>query len=204
MLKLLFNVVALHKGSVGELNAVEACRQCHNLRPALDTPHLSRTGRFAHAKALGDRHDRIFQALGCVHRHDAHRAVALLVEGTRGFLARQEAIEGKRDGTRRVAELGLRLGHSVERLEHVGGNGLALGTTRCQTHKPAGGVDHVARDGCERIAAHATKRIPQYLAGARHERQVLQARHIGIAHDAHVDIPARGLPRLLVELGRQR
>ena len=26
MLKLLFNVVALHKGSVGELNAVEACR----------------------------------------------------------------------------------------------------------------------------------------------------------------------------------
>ena len=88
MLKLLFNVVALHKGSVGELNAVEARRQCHNLRPALDTPHLSRTGRFAHAKALGDRHDRIFQALGCVHRHDAHRAVALLVEGTRGFLAR--------------------------------------------------------------------------------------------------------------------
>ena len=32
----------------------------------------------------------------------------------------------------------------------------------------------------------------------------MQARRIGIAHDAHVDIPARGLPRLLVELGRQR
>ena len=139
-----------------------------------------------------------------MHRHDAHRAVALLVEGTRGFLARQEAVEGQRDGTRRIAELGLCLGHGVERLEHVGGNGLALGTTLCQTHKPAGGVDHVARDGGERIAAHATKRIPQYLAGARHERQALQARHIGIAHDAHVDIPARGLPRLAIELGRQR
>lgn len=67
-------------------------------------------------------------------------------------------------------------------------------TTLCQTYKPAGGVDHVARDGGERIAAHATERIPQHLAGARHERQVLQTRHIGIAHDAHVDVAARGFP----------
>ena len=88
MLKLLFNVVALHKGSVGELNAVEACRQRHDLRSALDATHLCRTRGLTHAKALGDRHDRIFQTLGGMHRHDAHRAVALLVEGTRGFLAR--------------------------------------------------------------------------------------------------------------------
>ena len=204
MLKLFFDVVALHKGSVGELNAVEACRQRHDLRSALDATHLCRTRGLTRAKALGDRHDRIFQALGGVHRHDAHRAVALLVKGTRGFLARQEAVEGQRDGTRRVAELGLRFGHGVERLEHVGGNGLALGTTLRQTHKPAGGVDHVARDGGERIAAHATKRIPQYLASARHQRQVLQARHIGITHDARIDVAARGLPRLAIELGRQR
>ena len=149
MLKLLFDVVALHKGTVGKLNAVEACRQRHDLRSTLDATHLCRTRGLAHAKALGDRHDRILQALGGVHRHDTHRAVALLVEGTRGFLARQEAVEGQRDGTRRVAELGLRLGHGIERLEHVGGNGLALGTTLRQTHKPAGGVDHVARDGGE-------------------------------------------------------
>ena len=204
MLKLLFNVVALHKGSVGELNAVEACRQRHDLRSALDATHLCRTRGLTHAKALGDRHDRIFQTLGGVHRHDAYRTVAFLVEGTRGFLARQEAIEGKRDGTRRVAELGLRLGHGVERLEHVGGNGLALGTTLRQTHEPARSVDHVARDRRERIAAHATKRIAQHLAGARHERQVLQARHIGIAHDARIDVATRGLPRLAIELGRQR
>ena len=94
-----------------------------------------------------------------MHGHDAHRAVALLVERARGLLARQEAVEGERDGARRVAELGLCLGHSVERLEHVGGNGLALGTTLRQTHKPARSVDHVARDRRERIAAHATKRI---------------------------------------------
>ena len=204
MLKLLFDVVALHKGTVGELNAVETCRQCHDLCSALDATHLCRTRGLTHAKALGDRHDRIFQTLGGMHRHDAHRAVAPLVEGTRGFLARQEAVEGQRDGTRRVAELGLRLGHGIERLEHVGGNGLALGTTLCQTYKPAGGVDHVARDGGERIAANATKRIPQHLAGARHERQVLQTRHIGIAHDARIDVAARRLARLAIEFGRQR
>ena len=204
MLKLLFDVIALHEGPIGKINAVEACRQCHDLRSALDATHLCRTGRFAHAKTLGNRYDRILQTLGRMHGHDAHRAVALLVEGTRGLLARQETVEGQRDGTRRVAEIGLRLGHGVERLEHVGGNGLALGTTLCQTHKPAGGVDHVARDGGERIAAHATKRIPQHLAGARHERQALQARHIGIAHDARIDVTTRGLPRLAIELGRQR
>ena len=129
MLKLLFNVVALHKGSVGELNAVEACRQCHDLRSALDATHLCRTRGLAHAKALGDRHDRIFQALGGVHRHDAYRAVTLLVERARGFLARQEAVKGQRNGARRVTELGLGLNHSIKRLEHVGGDGLALGTT---------------------------------------------------------------------------
>ena len=204
MLKLLFDVIALYERSVREFNAVEACRQRHDLRSALDTPHLSRTGRFAHAKALRNRHDRILQTLGGVHRHDAHRAVALLVEGTRGFLARQEAVESKRNGTRRVTELGLSLSHGVERLEHVSGNGLALGTTLRQTHEPAGGVDHVTRDGGERIAAHTTKCIPQHLAGACHERQVLQTRHVEITHDAHVDIPARGLPRLAIELGRQR
>ena len=204
MLKLLFDVIALYERAVREFNAVEACRQRHDLRSALDTPHLSRTRGLTHAKALRNRHDRILQALGGMHRHDAHRAVALLVERARGLLARQEAVEGKRNGTRRVTELGLRLGHGIERLKHVGGNGLALGTTLCQTHKPAGGVDSIARDGGERIAAHATKRIPQHLAGARHERQVLQARHIGIAHDAHVDVAARGLPRLVVQLGRQR
>ena len=93
--------------------------------------------RLAHAKALGDRHDRIFQALGGVHRHDAHRAVALLVERARGFLARQEAVKGQRNGARRVTELGLRFGHGVERLEHVGGNGLASGP-RCarRTNQP--------------------------------------------------------------------
>ena len=204
MLKLLFDVVALHKGSVGELNAVEACRQRHDLRPTVDAAHLRRTGRFAHAKALGNRYDRILQALGRMHGHDAHRAVALLVEGAWGLLARQEAVEGKRNGTRRVTELGLRLGHGIERLKHVGGNGLALGTTLCQTHKPAGGVDSIARDGGERIAPHTAKRVAQHLAGARHERQVLQARHIGIAHDARIDVAARGLPRLIVKLGRQR
>ena len=204
MLKLLFDVVALYERAVGELNAVEACRQCHDLRSALDATHLCRTRGLAHAKALGDRHDRIFQALGGVHRHDAYRAVTLLVERARGFLARQEAVKGQRNGARRVTELGLGLGHGIKRLEHVGGDGLALGTTLCQTHKPTGGVDHVARDGSERIAAHATKRIPQHLAGARHERQVLQTRHVEIAHDARVDIPARGLPRLAIELGRQR
>ena len=204
MLKLLFDVVALHKGSVGELNAVEACRQRHDLRSALDATHLCRTRGLTHAKTLGNRYDRILQTLGRMHRHDAYRAVALLVERARGLLARQEAVEGKRNGTRRVTELGLRLGHGIERLKHVGGNGLALGTTLCQTHKPAGSVDSIARDGGERIAAHATKRIPQHLAGARHERQVLQTRHIGIAHDAHVDVAARGLPRLVVQLGRQR
>ena len=204
MLKLLFDVVALHKGTVGELNAVEACRQCHDLRSALDATHLCRTGRFAHAKTLGNRYDRILQTLGRMHGHDAYRAVTLLVEGARGFLARQEAVEGQRDGTRRVAEFGLRLGHGVECLEHVGGNGLALGTTLCQTHKPAGGVDHVARDGGERITSHATKRVAQHLAGARHQRQVSQTRHVEITHDARVDIPARGLPRLAIELGRQR
>ena len=204
MLKLLFDVIALYERAVREFNAVEACRQRHDLRSTLDTPHLSRTRGLTHAKALRNRHDRILQALGGMHRHDAHRAVALLVEGAWGLLARQEAVEGKRNGTRRVTELGLRLGHSIERLKHVGGNGLALGTTLCQTHKPAGSVDSIARDGGERIAAHATKRIPQHLAGARHERQVLQTRHIGIAHDAHVDVAARGLPRLVVQLGRQR
>lgn len=51
---------------------------------------------------------------------------------------------------------------------------------------------------------HATQCVAQHLAGTRHKRQALQARHIGIAHDAHVDIPARGLPRLAIELGRQR
>ena len=139
-----------------------------------------------------------------MHRHDAHRAVALHVERARRLLARQEAVEGQRDGTRRVTELSLSLGHGVECLEHVGGNGLALGTTLCQAYKPAGGVDHVARDGGERIAAHTTKRIPQHLAGARHQRQVLQTQHVEITHNAHVDIPARGLPRLAIELGRQR
>ena len=149
MLKLLFDVIALHKGPIGKLNAIKTSWQCHDLHSALDTPHLSRTGRLAHAKTLGNRYDRILQTLGRMHGHDAHRAVALLVEGTRGFLARQEAVEGQRDGTRRVAELGLRLGHGVERLEHVGGNSLALGTTLCQTHKPAGGIDRVACDGGE-------------------------------------------------------
>ena len=204
MLKLLFDVVALHKGTVGELNAVETCRQCHDLCSALDATHLCRTRGLTHAKALGDRHDRIFQTLGCMHGHDAYRAVTLLVEGAWGFLARQEAVEGKRDGARRVTELGLSLSHGIERLEHVGGDGLALGTTLRQTHEPARSIDHVARDRRERIATHATKRIAQHLAGARHERQVLQARHIGIAHDARIDVATRGLPRLLVELGRQR
>ena len=156
MLKLLFNVVALHKGSVGELNAVEACRQCHDLRSTLDATHLRRTRGLTHAKALRDRHDRIFQTFGGVRRHDAHRTVTLLVEGARGLLARQEAVEGERNGTRRVAELGLRLDHGVECLEHVGGDGLALGAALRQAHEPARGVDHVARDGGERIAAHAT------------------------------------------------
>ena len=32
----------------------------------------------------------------------------------------------------------------------------------------------------------------------------MQTRHVKIAHDAHVDIPARGLPCLAIELGRQR
>ena len=105
---------------------------------------------------------------------------------------------------RRIAELGLCLGHGVERLEHVGGDGLALGAALCQAHEPAGGIDHVARDGGERITPHATQCVAQHLAGTRHKRQALQARHIGIAHDAHVDIPARGLPRLAIELGRQR
>ena len=204
MLKLLFDVIALHEGSVGELNAVEARRQRHDLRSAVDTTHLGRAGRLAHAKALGDRHDRILQTLGCVHRHDAHRAVALLVEGARGLLARQETVEGKRNGTRRVAELGLRLGNGVECLEHVGGNGFALGAALRQAHEPARSVDHVARDGSKRIAAHATKRIAQHLAGACHELQVLQARHIEIAHDARIDVAARGLARLAIELGRQR
>ena len=204
MLKLLFDVIALHKGTVGELNAVEACRQCHDLRSALDATHLCRTGRFAHAKTLGNRYDRILQTLGRMHGHDAYRAVTLLVEGARGLLARQEAVEGERDGARRVAELGLCLGHSVERLEHVGGNGLALGAALRQTHEPAGGIDHVARDGGERIASHATKRVAQHLAGARYERQALQARHIGIAHDARIDVATRRLARLLVEFGRQR
>ena len=139
-----------------------------------------------------------------MHRHDAHRAVALLVEGARSLLARQEAVEGERDRARRVAELGLRLGNGIERLEHVGSDGLTLGATLRQTHEPARSVDHIARDRRERIAAHATKRIAQHLAGACHERQVLQARHIGIAHDAGIDVATRGLPRLLVELGRQR
>ena len=139
-----------------------------------------------------------------MHGHDAHRAVALLVERARSLLARQEAVEGERDGARRIAELGLCLGHGIERLEHVGGDGLALGAALRQTHEPAGSIDHVARDGGERIAAHATKRIPQHLAGARHKRQVLQTRHVEIAHDAHVDIPARRLARLIVEFGRQR
>ena len=149
MLKLLFDVIALHKGPIGKLNAIKTSWQCHDLHSALDTPHLSRTGRLVHAKTLGNRYDRILQTLGRMHSHDAHRAVALLVEGTRGFLARQEAVEGQRDGTRRVAELGLRLGHGVERLEHAGGNSLALGTTLSQTHKPAGGIDRVACDGGE-------------------------------------------------------
>ena len=204
MLKLLFDVIALHEGPIGKLNAIKTSRQRHDLRPTVDAAHLSRTGRFAHAKTLGHRDDRILQTLGRVHGHDAYRAVTLLVERARRLLARQEAIEGKRDGTRRVTELGLRLGHGVERLEHVGGDGLALGTTLRQTHKPARSVDHVARDGSERIATHATKRIAQHLAGARHERQILQARHIGIAHDAHIDIATRRLPRLVVQLGRQR
>ena len=204
MLKLLFDVIALHEGSVGKLNAIKTGRQRHDLRSALDTPNLSRTGRLAHAKTLGNRYNRIFQTLGGMHRHDAHRAVAFLVEGTRGFLARQETIEGQRDGTRRVAELGLSLGHGVERLEHVGGNGLALGAALRQTHEPAGGIDRVARDGGERIATHATKRVAQHLAGTRHERQVLQTRHIGIAHDARIDVAARRLARLIVEFGRQR
>ena len=204
MLKLLFDVIALHERAVREFNAVEACRQRHDLRSALDTPHLSRTRGLTHAKALRNRHDRILQALGGMHRHDAHRAVALLVEGAWGLLARQEAVEGERDGARRIAELGLCLGHGVERLEHVGGDGLALGTTLRQTHKPAGGVDSIARDGGERIAPHATKRIAQHLAGARQQRQIPQPRHIAIAHDAHVDVAARGLPRLVVQLGRQR
>lgn len=101
----------------------------------------------------------------------------LLVERARGLLARQEAVEGERNGARRVAELGLCLGHGVERLEHVGGNGLALGTTLCQTYKPAGGVDHVARDGGERIAAHATERIPQHRGRA--------SRAASLANPAH-------------------
>ena len=204
MFKLLFDVIALHKGPIGKLNAIKTSWQCHDLRSALDTPHLSRTRGLTHAKALGDRYDRILQTLGRMHGHDAHRAVALLVEGTRGLLARQEAVEGQRDGTRRVAELGLCLGHGVERLEHVGGDGLALGAALRQAHEPAGGIDRVARDGGERIAAHATKRVAQHLAGTRHERQVLQTRHIGIAHDACIDVAARRLARLIVEFGRQR
>ena len=204
MLKLLFDVVALYERAVHEFNAVEACRQCHDLRSALDATHLCRTRGLTHAKALRNRHDRILQALGCMHGHDTHRAVALLVEGTRGLLARQEAVEGQRDGTRRVAEFSLCLGHGVERLEHVGSNGLALGAALRQTHKPAGSIDHVARDVGERITSHATKCIPQHLAGARHERQVLQTRHVEITHDARIDVAARGLPRLAIELGRQR
>ena len=204
MFKLLFDVIALHEGPIGKLNAIKTSRQRHDLRPTVDAAHLSRTGRFAHAKTLGHRDDRILQTLGCMHGHDAYRAVTLLVERARRLLARQEAIEGERDGTRRVTELGLRLGHGVERLEHVGGDGLALGTTLRQTHEPAGGVDHVARDRRERIATHATKRIAQHLAGTRHERQVLQTRHIGIAHDAHIDIATRRLARLAIEPGRQR
>ena len=204
MFKLLFDVIAPHEGPIGKLNAIKTSRQRHDLRSALDTPHLSRTGRFAHAKTLGHRDDRILQTLGRVHGHDAYRAVTLLVERARRLLARQEAIEGQRNGARRVTELGLSLGHGIECLEHVGGDGLALGTTLRQTHKPARNVDHVARDRRERIATHATKRMAQHLAGARHERQVLQARHIGIAHDARIDIATRRLPRLVVQLGRQR
>ena len=204
MFKLLFDVIALYEGSVRELNAIEARRQRHDLCSTVDATHLCRTGRFAHAKTLGNRHDRILQTLGRMHRHDAYRAVTLLVEGARGLLARQEAVEGERDGARRIAELGLCLGHGIERLEHVGGNGLALGAALRQTHEPAGGVGHVARDGGERIAPHAAQCIAQHLAGTRHERQVLQTRHIGIAHDARVDVAARRLARLIVEFGRQR
>ena len=204
MLKLLFDVIALYERAVREFNAVEACRQRHDPRSTLDATHLCRTRGLTHAKALGDRHDRIFQTLGGMNRHDAHRAVALLVEGARGLLARQEAIEGKRNGARRVTELGLRLGHGIERLEHVGGDGLALGAALRQAHEPAGGIDRVARDGGERITPHATQCVAQHLAGTRHERQALQARHIGIAHDARIDVAARRLARLIVELGRQR
>ena len=204
MFKLLFDVVALHKGTVRELNAIKARRERHNLRSALDTTHLRRTGRLAHAKALGNRNDRVFQALGRMHGHDAHCTVALFVECARRLLARQEAVEGERNGARGIAKLGLRLGYSVERLEHVGGNGLALGASLRQTHKPARGVDHITRDGGEGITSHAAKRVSQHLASARHQRQVLQARHIEIAHDARVDIATRRLARLLIELGRQR
>ena len=157
MFKLLFDVIALHEGPVGKLNAIETSRQRHDLRPTVDATHLRRTRGLTHAKALGDRHDRILQTLGRMHGHDAYRAVTLLVERARGLLARQEAVEGERNGARRVAELGLRLGHGVESLEHVGGNGLALGTALRQAHEPAGGIDRVARDGGERIAPHATK-----------------------------------------------
>ena len=201
--KLLFDVIALHERTVREFNAVEACRQRHDLRSALDATHLRRTGRLAHAKTLGNRHDRILQTLGRMHGHDAYRAVTLLVERARGLLARQEAVEGERDGARRIAELGLCLGHGVERLEHVGGNGLPLGAALRQAREPAGGIDRVARDGGERITSHATKRVAQHLAGTRHERQVLQTRHIGIAHDARIDVAARRLARLIVEFGRQ-
>ena len=204
MLKLLFDVIALHEGSVGKPNAIKTGRQRHDLRPTVDANHLCRTRGLTHAKTLGNRYDRILQTLGRMHRHDAHRAAAFLVKRARRLLARQEAVESERNGARRVAELSLRLGNGIERLEHVGGNRLALGTALCQAYKPARGIDGIARDDGERIAPHATKRMAQHLAGARQQRQVPQPRHVTIAHDARVDVAARGLPRLVVQLGRQR
>ena len=150
-------------------------------------------------EALRHGDNRELQALAGVHRHDAHRVAAFLVERAGGLLALQEPIVGKGDLARRGAQLSLRLRDGIQGLEHVGGAGAALRPLAGQANHPAG----LAGDRGKGVAAHAGKRGAQHGAGAVHQRQVAQAVHVLIAHEAGVYVAAAGLTRLLVLRGRQ-
>ena len=139
-----------------------------------------------------------------MHRHDADRIAALLVEGSRRLLARQEAIVGKRHLTRCIAQFRLGLRDRVDGLEDVRRLCATLRPALGETGHPAGLVDHVAHDRSKRILPQAREGAAQDRAGAGEQRKVAEARGVVVKQDAELDIATAGLAGLRVPRRCQR
>ena len=195
-----------HREHIRIVGKVKAVGQRRPIGAPLALDRLQRVAVIRDAVALRHGDHGELQALGRMHRHDAHGVLVGAVERRRRFLDMGDvALVRARHQTRGERVAGALALHDVERLEHVGGDGAVLRLAAAlQPEQPSRLVHHVAHDIRHAVVADASHGAPEHLASTREQRQLAEFLH-DLTGEEHLagERPRVDDARLRVDVRRQ-